>query len=69
MLLEVLDWRSSPFPGNMPTELAVARGAGGAGDWRRPFRSMPFYLDLGPDLDLDVDLDVNLDLDLDLDLD
>ena len=26
MLLEVLDWRSSPFPGNMPTELAVALG-------------------------------------------
>lgn len=46
MMLEVLDWGSVPI-GDLRSELAVSRGAGAAGDWRRPFRNKEF-LPLNP---------------------
>eukprot|EP00947_MAST-08B_sp_MAST-8B-sp1_P000125 g125.t1 len=50
MMLEHLNWRSSPT-GDLKCELALARGAGRGPDWRRPFRQHeghPFFLDVNP---------------------
>ena len=46
MMLEVLDWKSTPT-GDLKSELALSRGAGAAGDWKRPFRKTEF-LPLNP---------------------
>lgn len=51
MLAEVLDWKSEPT-GDLRCELAVARGAGAAGDWTRPFqqgkKGAKYFFDLNP---------------------
>ena len=49
MLIQHLDWRSKPNPGNLNMELAVGRGDGT--EWTRPFRShagYPKFLDVNP---------------------